>query len=1664
MSRTGTLVINPPLSRPACRRWLAALLAVLIGFGPLLTPAYAAGLIPLANEPIGIQNSAPPNIVLTIDDSSSMLADWLPEAVAADDYTPNLHCRGPLGAMGSACGSIGGANDYSSFAGATNKYFSPGWTAQQFNYPYSKYTGNYDSSGPGAGCYPGNPPTCYHGVDPVNLPGGVTQPNGIGNFGIADPNDATSPPVGWPLAAQPYAYWQLWPAPVHNAAVNTLYYNPELTYAPPVDSTGASFPQMNAANTSTWTQVPGDPWASTIVYVDLTAPVTVGLWCNSDWSLGSQNDPTQCRRNGTVAAPVGTGLAGDGQDYTYPWAPPGFTASASTGDSFVSNGNNPYTRAPSTLLSYAAQKVSLDPSTHNAVQVAGNNNLYTTNLWFTTLGATATSQDAKYFYENENILWCDPTNAAWPAQNTRETCQNITTQSPCNGVQPQVCNLQTQTCSAQSQTCVGEQTQVCNLQAQTCNGVQTQTCSGAITQTCNGAQTQVCNNAQTQTCVNPQTQTCLNVTTGVCNGAQAQTCTGAITQTCNAQTQTCNGVQVQTCNAQTQTCNLQTQTCNNVQTQTCNLGAQTCNGNTQVCNLAAQTCSGPFNQVCNLPGTQTCQPPVCTTTYTPPGCNLLPPDPENPCTGNTSCAPPVCTPNPGTCSLQSSVSCTSNANCPALPGTCSSSGASCMSNSACPQVGTCSISGLSCTSNANCPISGGHCSVQTGVSCQANTDCGQAGHCSVQGSTVCTSNGNCPTISGNCSIQTGTACLVNTDCAQAGYCSIQTGTVCTSSANCPIVPGVCNIQTGTACTTAANCPNVAGHCSIQTGTACTTAANCPVVAGVCNVQTGTACTTAANCPIVPGHCSVQTGTSCTTNANCATVPGLCNNGTTACTANGNCPAFGGHCSVQTGTACTTNAGCATVPGHCSVVTTTACTTNANCATVPGTCSVKTTTSCTSNANCATVPGKCSTQTTTACTTAANCPTIAGHCTVQTGTSCTTNANCPNVSGTCSIQTGTTCLLNTDCAQAGYCSVQTGTVCTSNANCATIAGHCSIQTGTSCTSDGNCSTIPGVCNIQTGTSCNTAGNCPAAGYCSVQTGTVCTGNGNCPTVPGVCAVGGASCTANSTCPLTGTCSIHNNVVCQSNNDCPFFALPASAVTCSTGGVGGVPTADLRQDAETNGIVCRRNNKAYAAVGSVPAVAAGRFNYPYNYGSAGNNYTTPITGGSGADACTSTPHFVSVPRHYWNTSVEWCDTQIGQAGDKWLGYGTDVNGTCQPGYDSTHLYPRFYQFGATSYVDNYANAAFQRVDLDITQRATAQYTTTWIDSAGQQQTITRTFDEEMTNYANWFAYYRTRVQAVKTVTSLVFNQLDNTYNVGFHTLSNGLTTATAQSDPATFVNVAPFNAAQKAAWFQQLFAITIPLRLETPTLDAMVRIGNTSSTAPAPLLPGSTDPITLSCQKNWHMLFTDGFVNQPLLPATTVGDQDLTVPNYPDFATNPIAGMVPGTAWPHPYQEDPNNMAANSQSDYAMFYWVTDLRTGGGPTAPNNVPTSSTDPADWQHLNFAALSLGTQGKLPAANPSLTLNQLAAGSLQWPQPYPTVNHPNNSGVDDLWHAAVNGRGQFVNANSAAQLELGMGQILQNITNQAGSRAAAGFSEQLDLGRKQLHLRSEFPARLGR
>lgn len=166
-------------------------------------------------------------------------------------------------------------------------------------------------------------------------------------------------------------------------------------------------------------------------------------------------------------------------------------------------------------------------------------------------------------------------------------------------------------------------------------------------------------------------------------------------------------------------------------------------------------------------------------------------------------------------------------------------------------------------------------------------------------------------------------------------------------------------------------------------------------------------------------------------------------------------------------------------------------------------------------------------------------------------------------------------------------------------------------------------------------------------------------------------------------------------------------------------------------------------------------------------------------------------------------------------------------------------------------------------------------------------TCTYTEEMTNYANWFAYYRTRMQMIKSAASRAFAGIDTVadvannvsrFRVGYMSLNN--------NTGSDFLNLDEFKAAHKNAWFTKLFA-AYP-NSGTPLRSALAVAGrlyagkyNTSTINGVSV----TDPVQFSCQQNYTILSTDGFWNGnsgfKLDGSTAVGNQDgALAPPYND----------------------------------------------------------------------------------------------------------------------------------------------------------------------------------------
>jgi len=155
-------------------------------------------------------------------------------------------------------------------------------------------------------------------------------------------------------------------------------------------------------------------------------------------------------------------------------------------------------------------------------------------------------------------------------------------------------------------------------------------------------------------------------------------------------------------------------------------------------------------------------------------------------------------------------------------------------------------------------------------------------------------------------------------------------------------------------------------------------------------------------------------------------------------------------------------------------------------------------------------------------------------------------------------------------------------------------------------------------------------------------------------------------------------------------------------------------------------------------------------------------------------------------------------------------------------------------------------------------------------------TCTYVEEMTNYANWWAYYSSRMQMMKTAASNAFASLDTAadlannvsrFRVGYMTINN--------TNGGDFLNLGEFSTSQKHNWYTILFAATpghtTPLRGALATAGKLYAGKETSINGVT-----VTDPLQYSCQQNYTILSTDGFWNETATPTkldgTAIGNQD------------------------------------------------------------------------------------------------------------------------------------------------------------------------------------------------
>ena len=310
---------------------------------------------------------------------------------------------------------------------------------------------------------------------------------------------------------------------------------------------------------------------------------------------------------------------------------------------------------------------------------------------------------------------------------------------------------------------------------------------------------------------------------------------------------------------------------------------------------------------------------------------------------------------------------------------------------------------------------------------------------------------------------------------------------------------------------------------------------------------------------------------------------------------------------------------------------------------------------------------------------------------------------------------------------------------------------------------------------------------------------------------------------------------------------------------------------------------------------------------------------------------------------------------------------------------------------------------------------------------------TYIQEMTNYANWYTYYRTRAQMMKTATSLAFKDIGDDFRVGFM----ATTTLAARS-----LNFARFNTAQKALWYAKLFST--PSDRNTPLRGALSKAGRIYANETASKRGVFTDPIEYECQQNFTLLTTDGFWN--------TADETSTYAGGPlNLQGGNVGNLDSGTSVPLGMREGAGALSvSDSLADVAKYYRDTDLRTNAlnnctgalGQGVCVTPSTSSSPPNEKQTMVTLTMGLGVDGLL-----SYTANyerlpgdydDIRNGSKNWPKPVQNTI----TAVDDLWHAAVNGGGTYFSAKNPTDVVSQLRQAIASIKVKTGTGAAAAAS----------------------
>lgn len=290
------------------------------------------------------------------------------------------------------------------------------------------------------------------------------------------------------------------------------------------------------------------------------------------------------------------------------------------------------------------------------------------------------------------------------------------------------------------------------------------------------------------------------------------------------------------------------------------------------------------------------------------------------------------------------------------------------------------------------------------------------------------------------------------------------------------------------------------------------------------------------------------------------------------------------------------------------------------------------------------------------------------------------------------------------------------------------------------------------------------------------------------------------------------------------------------------------------------------------------------------------------------------------------------------------------------------------------------------------------------SGDQCTAT----EELQNFANWFQYYRRREFTAKAAYTRVVDDASGV-NMGLVTLHNNnnvqreLALMSVDSHRNSLLSaLSGINSSGGTPLQQSLLEASEYLACEA---------NDYFSNCPQ----AGADQGGM-CQQHFLVAMTDGYYNN---------NSNFSLPGADNEDGNADTDFDGG-----PYADNYDNTLA----DIAMDFYEHDIAASLDDVLPV-IP--GVDEARHQHVNTYTVAFGVDGTLdgmPAAG--------VDGRSFWPDPEPNSTSAIPEKIDDLRHAAFNGRGLFLNARSPDQLVEALNSAIQSIGDRASSAASVALN----------------------